>query len=273
MASSNGTPAEVKIETIKSLIDFDDDPEPPAAPAIPQAQQTTVAQLMMPANSSDNNWASFDVAPEVKVSQGPSNVNPLESVLSQLSVPASLPGHTSGVQGGSHHATAIPSSWVTPLIINDSSASLAGPVTGSTLSATAAGAPTVISFSTFPANGVSVTSHASLLNDAGLQASLQYQQPLFTTNASQPIIQQSTLPVGGALNNQVCSFSHVLSIINSDVMFVHPFLEISGSRGIYLLYPQYRGIQVHHCHMHLIISQTQSRSIRIHPVLFHNLLL
>ncbi|XP_057417338.1 probable ADP-ribosylation factor GTPase-activating protein AGD14 isoform X2 [Lotus japonicus] len=175
LASSNGTPAEVKIETIKSLIDFDDDPEPPAAPAIPQAQQTTVAQLMMPANSSDNNWASFDVAPEVKVSQGPSNVNPLESVLSQLSVPASLPGHTSGVQG---------------------------PVTGSTLSATAAGAPTVISFSTFPANGVSVTSHASLLNDAGLQASLQYQQPLFTTNASQPIIQQSTLPVGGALNNQ-----------------------------------------------------------------------
>lgn len=100
LASSNGTPVEVKLETTKSLIDFDDDPEPPVAPAIPQAQQTTAAQLVNPTNSGDNNWASFDVAPEAKASQGPSNVNPLESVLSQLSVPASLPAHVSGAQGG-----------------------------------------------------------------------------------------------------------------------------------------------------------------------------
>ncbi|KAJ1437946.1 ARFGAP/RecO-like zinc finger [Sesbania bispinosa] len=153
LASSNGTPAEVKLETIKSLIDFDDDPEPPVAPAIPLAQQTTVAQLVMPANSSNNNWASFDVAPEAKASHGPSNVNPLESVLSQLSVPASLPSHVSGVQGSP--------------------------------SLTSSGLTT-----------------ASSLNNAGQWANLQHQQPLFTTTVSQHVIQQSTPPVGGALNNQ-----------------------------------------------------------------------
>ncbi|KAL2342509.1 hypothetical protein Fmac_003794 [Flemingia macrophylla] len=166
LASSNGNAAEVKLETIKSLIDFDDDPEP------------TVAQLGMPANSNDNNWASFDVAPEAKASQGPSNVK-LESVLNQLSVPVSLPSQVSGLQG---------------------------PVTGSALTATAAGAPTVGSFSTFPVNGASVTSGwtTSTVNNAGQWASLQYQQhqPLFTAAASQPTIQQSTPPVGGALNNQ-----------------------------------------------------------------------
>ncbi|XP_027343224.1 probable ADP-ribosylation factor GTPase-activating protein AGD14 [Abrus precatorius] len=182
LASSNGTPAKVKIETMKSLIDFDDDPEPPFAPAIPQAQQTTVAQLGMPANASDNNWASFDVSPEAKASQGPSNVNPLESMLSQLSVPASLSAQVqvSGAQGS---------------------------VTGSALTS-AAGAPIVNSFSTFPISGASVTSSglttASSLNSDGQWASLQYQQqpPLFPAAASQPTIRQSTPPVGGALNNQ-----------------------------------------------------------------------
>ncbi|RZB95163.1 putative ADP-ribosylation factor GTPase-activating protein AGD14 isoform C [Glycine soja] len=181
LASSNGTPAEVKLETIKSLIDFDDDPEPPVASAAPQAQQTTVAQHGMPANSNDNNWASFDVAPEAKAPQGPSNVNPLESMLTQLSVPVSLPSHVSGAQGL---------------------------VMGSALTATAAGTPIISSFSTFPASGASVTSFgltpASTHNNAGQWATLQYQQqqPLFTAAASQPTIQQSTSPVGGALNNQ-----------------------------------------------------------------------
>ncbi|RDY05928.1 putative ADP-ribosylation factor GTPase-activating protein AGD14, partial [Mucuna pruriens] len=190
LASSNGTPSEVKLETIKSLIDFDADPEPPVAPAIPQAQQTTVAQLGMPANSNDNNWASFDVAPEAKASQGPSNVNPLESVLSQLSVPVSLPAQVSGAQG---------------------------PVMGSALTATAAGAPIISSFSTIPASGASVTPSGvmttSSLNNAGQWASLQYhqQQPLFTAAASQPTIQQST-QVGRALNNQPWSVPSVPSV-------------------------------------------------------------
>ncbi|MCI14779.1 ADP-ribosylation factor GTPase-activating protein AGD14-like [Trifolium medium] len=107
LASSNGTPAEVKLETIRSLIDFDDNPEPPIAPAIPQATQTTAAQLVNPTNSGDNNWASFDVAPEVKVSQGHSNVNSLDSMLSQLSVPSSSHAQVSGAQGGHYLAVAI----------------------------------------------------------------------------------------------------------------------------------------------------------------------
>ncbi|KAL3021884.1 hypothetical protein AAZX31_05G217100 [Glycine max] len=209
LASSNGTPAEVKLETIKSLIDFDDDPEPPVASAIPQAPQTTVAKHGMPANSNDNNWASFDVAPEAKAPQGPSNINPLESMLTQLSVPVSLPSHVSRAQGDSHVATANSGSCATRLLIfNDSSVSRAGPLTGSALTTTAAGAPIVSSFSTFPASGASVTSFglttASTLNNAGQWATLQYQQqqPLLTAAASQPTIQQSTPPVGGALNNQ-----------------------------------------------------------------------
>lgn len=109
LASSNGTPAEVQLGTTKSLIDFDDDPEPPIAPAVPQVQQTTAAQLVSPTNFGDNNWASFDVAPEVKAFQGPSNVNPLESMLSQLSVPAFVPAQVSGAQGGRCLAVAI--SW------------------------------------------------------------------------------------------------------------------------------------------------------------------
>lgn len=98
---------------------------------------------------------------------------------------------------------------MTLLRINDSSSVLpAGPVAGSALTASAAAAPTVNSFSTFPASVASVTSFGLTMaqphNNAGPWATLQYQQPLFTTTVSQPTIRQSTPPVGGALNNQVC---------------------------------------------------------------------
>ncbi|KAJ1393502.1 Arf-GAP domain and FG repeat-containing protein 1 [Sesbania bispinosa] len=235
LASSNGTPAEVKLETIKSLIDFADDPEPPVAPAIPQAQQTTVAQLVMPANSSDNNWASFDVAPEAKASHGPSNVNPLDSVLSQLSVPASLPSHVSGVQGDLRLVIAIIGSCMATLLrINDSSVLPAGSVMGSALTATAVGAPTVSSFSTFPASGASVTSSglttASSLNNAGQWANLQHQQPLFTTTVSQHVIQQSTPPVGGALNNQPWNMPSVPAVQgHPSTTMLHASHHISNS--------------------------------------------
>ncbi|XP_019458422.1 PREDICTED: probable ADP-ribosylation factor GTPase-activating protein AGD14 isoform X2 [Lupinus angustifolius] len=102
LASSKANPApeDVKLQTIKSLIDFDADPEPPAAPAIPQAQQTTMPQpSVQPANPSDDNWASFDVAPGPKATTSPANINTLESVLSELSVPASSPAHVPEVQG------------------------------------------------------------------------------------------------------------------------------------------------------------------------------
>jgi len=46
----------------------------------------------------------------------------------------------------------------------------------------------------------------SPFNNALPWPNLQYQQqqPLFTSAVGQPTIQQSTPPVGGALNNQVC---------------------------------------------------------------------
>ncbi|CAL0331042.1 unnamed protein product [Lupinus luteus] len=179
LASSNRNLAEVKLETTKSLIDFDDDPEPSVAP-----------QTVMPENSGDNNWASFDFAPEAKAAQGSSNANPFEPVLSQLSVPAALPGHVSGAPVGPHHAAAIPMSSV--------------PVTGSAL--IDAGAPTISSFSAFPPSGASVTypgtATVSPLNNAGQSAGLQYQQPSFPGTVSQPTIQQFTPPVGGASTNQ-----------------------------------------------------------------------
>lgn len=112
--SSNENPVDVKLETSKSLIDFDDpEPIPPA-----QAQQTTVPQpVVQPANSNDDNWASFDVASEAKATPSVSNLNPLESMLSQLSVPASPPAHVSGVQGDSHVVTAISNGGVITISI------------------------------------------------------------------------------------------------------------------------------------------------------------
>ncbi|CAL0312463.1 unnamed protein product [Lupinus luteus] len=179
LPSSNGSQAEVKLETPKSLIDFDDDPEPPVAQPV-----------VMPLNSGDSNWASFDFAPQAKSVQVSSNANPLESVLSQLSVPAALTAHVSGAPGGPNHAAAIPGSSV----------SLAGS------SLTAAGAPTISSFSAFPPSGASVPyaglTTISPLNNAGQLAGLQYQQPSFPATVSQPTVHRVTQPVGGASNNQ-----------------------------------------------------------------------
>ncbi|KAE9613936.1 hypothetical protein Lal_00016447 [Lupinus albus] len=179
LASSNGNQVEVKLETTKSLIDFDDDPEPPVAQPV-----------VMPANSGDNNWASFDFAPEAKSVQGSTNANPLESVFSQLSVPAALTAHVSGAPGGPKHAPAIPGSGV----------SFAGS------SPTAAGAPTVSSFSAFSPSGASVPyaglATISPLNNAGQLAGLHYQQPSFPATVSHSTAQQFTQPVGGASNNQ-----------------------------------------------------------------------
>ncbi|KAK2451781.1 putative ADP-ribosylation factor GTPase-activating protein AGD14 [Trifolium repens] len=99
LVSTNESQVDIKLETTKSLIDFDADPEP-IAPTISQAQHTSVPQpVLQQENSSGDNWASFDVASEEKANPSASNLNPLESELSQLSVPASLPSHASGVQG------------------------------------------------------------------------------------------------------------------------------------------------------------------------------
>ncbi|MED6135663.1 hypothetical protein PIB30_048822 [Stylosanthes scabra] len=193
LASSNGNPVDVKPEITKSLIDFDADPEPPVAPAISPAQQTTAPQpVMQPENSRADNWASFDVAPQATANSNPSpvNVNPLESVLSQLSVPASLPSHVSGVQAGPYVATAIPVVDVT------TPASVGG-------------------FSAFPQSGSSGPSPGPATapppNNAGQWAGMQHQQPLFQANATQST-QQFTPPVGGAVSNQPWNISSVPTV-------------------------------------------------------------
>lgn len=101
MGSNNGNQVEAKVESTRSLIDFDADPEPPIPAAVPQTQQSNISQsAVQPTNSTnDNNWASFDVVAQPKVSQAPSNVNSLESVLSQLSISTPAPSHVSGTPG------------------------------------------------------------------------------------------------------------------------------------------------------------------------------
>ncbi|KAL5161173.1 Arf-GAP domain and FG repeat-containing protein 2 [Glycine soja] len=180
LASGNENPVDVKLETTKSLIDFYADPEPPVAPSNLQAQQTTVPQpVVQPANSSNDNWASFDVAPATSATPSSSNLNPLESMLSQLSVPASLPAQVSGVQG---------------------------PIPSSSLTSTS-GVASVSGFSAFPPSNASVPSpgltSVSPLNNAGQWANLQQQkQPLFPAAVGQSIAQQFTPLLGGAANNQ-----------------------------------------------------------------------
>lgn len=88
LASSNGNPAELRTES--SLIDFDAVPEPSSTAPMPQIQQSALF-VAQPTKSSDNNWAEFDSVHEVKASHAPSNTNLLD-VLSELSVPSSLPG-------------------------------------------------------------------------------------------------------------------------------------------------------------------------------------
>lgn len=85
-----------------SLIDFDTESEPPAAPAAPQPQQSTITQsTIQPVYlNNDNNWASFDAIPQTKVTQTP-NLNSFESVLSELSITAPISGHASGIPGKS----------------------------------------------------------------------------------------------------------------------------------------------------------------------------
>lgn len=100
MVSTNEKPVEVKLETAGSLIDFDAQLEPPAAAAVPQAQQSTVTQSTTQSVSSnnDNNWASFDAFSQTTVTQT-YTVNPLESVLSELLTTTPVPAPASGIPG------------------------------------------------------------------------------------------------------------------------------------------------------------------------------
>ncbi|KAL2532664.1 NSP (nuclear shuttle protein)-interacting GTPase [Abeliophyllum distichum] len=95
LASATENPVEVKMET--SLIDFDSAPEPPVTAAVPQTQQlATATSAVQPTSSSSDNWANFDAVPDVTVAQAALNTNPVLSVLSELSIPASSSGPSAG---------------------------------------------------------------------------------------------------------------------------------------------------------------------------------
>lgn len=164
------------------MIDFDADPGPPAV-AVPQApQQTTVAQsAVQPSGSSnDNNWASFDVAPEVKVTQAPSNLNPLESVLSGLSVP------------GSGGPTVSPGDSLT-MLVNSTTAGHVGYATAQAPSASTASGASVGDLSTLLSGGAPAVAHGSNQAPPAAQwpSAQQQQQPsLYAVSSTHPTTQQ-----------------------------------------------------------------------------------
>ncbi|CAA6660843.1 unnamed protein product [Spirodela intermedia] len=82
LASIDSNPAEVKRPDLGSLIDFDANPEPAVAPSSqPVPKPTTDSQV------NGGNWASFYSVPQPKPPQPASNLSPLESALSELSIP------------------------------------------------------------------------------------------------------------------------------------------------------------------------------------------
>ncbi|KAL6331305.1 hypothetical protein AAG906_009733 [Vitis piasezkii] len=218
LGSSNGNPGELKRENSGILIDFDADPEPPVAATVPQTQQPPVQTIAQPISSSNDNWASFDFATEAKVSQAPSNVNALETVLSQLSVPASVPGHGSGVPNSGGAPTAVPVGNVSVLPMSGDS--LFPPVRPIPTSPFLGGAPApapapVNTFAAFPpaaaaaAPGLTSMLHGHDGNSfvkvtgAGQWPSMQHQQhSLFPDTGSQSIAQQFAPSVGGTSTNQ-----------------------------------------------------------------------
>ncbi|XWS26888.1 hypothetical protein CRYUN_Cryun26dG0068800 [Craigia yunnanensis] len=219
LGSTSGKPAEVKLETTGSLIDFDADPEPPVAPAVIQTQQTTVTQSIVQPSSStnDNNWASFDFSPQTNFSQAPLNVNTLDSVLSQLSVPASVPGHLSGVSSGvgGQVPTPVANVNVAPLAGNSNFA-FTGQIQTLPFGAAAPAAAPVSNFSTLPPSGaltaapgllpimpVSSGSSQVGVNNAGQWPNMQHQQTYFFSAAGDQSTSQQFMPmVDGASTNQ-----------------------------------------------------------------------
>ncbi|XP_048227677.1 probable ADP-ribosylation factor GTPase-activating protein AGD14 isoform X2 [Ricinus communis] len=221
LGSANGNPTEVKLENTVSLIDFDADPEPPVTTAVRQAQQTPASQsIAQPATTTnDNNWASFDFAPEIKVSQVASTANPLESVLSQLSVPASAPGQISGMPSGSGAplaanaanltitgASPVLSTGNAPVLPPNGSASAVTPV--NSLSAFIPVGISSASPGLAPQIPVSGGNSFVKVNEAGQWPNVQHSQPfLFPVSSGQSTTQQFTPPFNGASGNQPWNLS------------------------------------------------------------------
>lgn len=96
LGSTQRNSVQLKRASSGGLINFSAAPKLPEVAAAPQTQQTlpsTGPSLIEPMTSSinDGNWAVFDSPAQEKVSQAPSNTETLDSMLSQLFVPAAAP--------------------------------------------------------------------------------------------------------------------------------------------------------------------------------------
>lgn len=205
LGSSNGNPGELKRENSGILIDFDADPETPAAATVPQTQSLPVQPITQPISSSnDNNWASFDFGAEAKVSQSPVNMNALDPVLSQLSVPASVPGHVSGVPNSGGAPTPLPVGNVSVQPIPTSPFLGGAPVNTFAAFPPAAGAATATApglTSRLPGHDENIFVKVA---DAGQLPNMQHQQhSLFPDTGGQSIAQQFAPLGGGTSTNQV----------------------------------------------------------------------
>lgn len=205
LGSTNGNIAEVKPEKAVSLIDFDADPEPPTT-ATTQPHPPTMSQAISTpmTSTSQDNWASFDVAPATIVSQPP-NASPLDSVISQLTTPAPAPGQQSGGPGlGGAFVAPGGSSAVLPLVGN----SMAAPVVNTPALPLTAGASTVVpagGLSTFPQGGSSVSAPGLVSTSAvsgGPAFSTPPQQPTLFPAAGMQTTQPSSMHIHGTSGNQ-----------------------------------------------------------------------
>lgn len=182
------------------MIDFDAVPEPPTT-EIQQTQPAAVAQsVAQPTTSSSaDKWASFDSPPEVKVPQAPANANSLESVLSQLSVSASVPAQTAGIFGSGGFPTTAPFASMSALPSASNSPGAAVPVNNS-MNLPPVGAPVASPFMIDAPGSTSVLPS----NAVNSFVEVPVQHSLFPPSSSQPTAQPFNPPVSGSSRNQVC---------------------------------------------------------------------
>ncbi|XP_052198979.1 probable ADP-ribosylation factor GTPase-activating protein AGD14 [Diospyros lotus] len=227
LASSNGNAAEVKVESLGTLIDFDTVPEPPTSGAVLQTPSAATGQSVVQptASPSADNWANFDSPAEVKVTQASSKANSLESVLSELTVPASvpaqaaIPGQMSIFPSGNSStlaATPVNNSTMFPPV----NASVLAPVGQMSASpfGVDVGAPAVATTNipTFPSGGVpvaaaglttvlpsnNVNSVAKVTNGGQWPTLLSQQQSFFPPAGSQATAQPFAPTVSGHPSSQ-----------------------------------------------------------------------
>ncbi|KAJ0029974.1 hypothetical protein Pint_13136 [Pistacia integerrima] len=228
LGSANENPAEVKLESTGSLIDFDADPEPPTTATATQAQQSIQPQhVAQPAShTNDNNWASFDFAPETKVSQAP-NLNTLESVFS-LEVSAIPSSASAPITASVAHAGVLP-------VGSNSPVAPVGQTPISPFSTVAPAAAPASGFATFPPPNALAAAPGTtpvLPGNVGNSFSVQHQQhSLFSTTVSQNVAPQLTAPVHGASSSQPWNLSHAQNSqgpLNAPAMQARQFVPNSA---------------------------------------------